>query len=382
MDIFYEIPTKIILGNGKINELSSIKLPGKRVLVIISNSEYTGKIIPYKLILNLLKENIGIDKVVVEEIKGNNKVDAIFNCSSIVSNNNCDIIVAIGGGKVIDVAKGVSILSQNPKEHWNYILSAKNNKKLFKKTQLPLITIPTTSSTGTEANSIAIVSNNTLNEKLVLNNHKLFPYLTIIDPDLMLTIPKELTLYQGFNILFNGVESYISSKANELSSIYSLKAIDIVVEALESFIKNADDNIVYRESLALGSLLNGLNKSTSASTSLSAIGTTINYFYPDIQIGAALLIIYKEYFKFHRETLSAKFKNITKYNNGDIISFIEKLQKESFKEDISMSSYGVKKSSLKEIALNARDTMGHLFYNDEKQLSLQDTIEILENSYS
>jgi alcohol dehydrogenase class IV len=185
------------------------------------------------------------------------------------------IIIGIGGGAAMDTAKCIAILKNNPGKISNYasgILEIKN-------AGIPLIEIPTTSGTGSEVTKWATTwDTGDVKKKYSLSSDKMFAQVSIIDPELTLSLPPRLTAITGLDALAQAIEAYWSRNHNLISDMFALRAIETIIKVLVLSCKNPQ-NLEYRKELCLGSLLSGLAFSNTKTTAVHSVSYPITIHY-------------------------------------------------------------------------------------------------------
>jgi alcohol dehydrogenase len=166
--------------------------------------------------------------------------------------SGCGLIVAMGGGSTLDAAKGANILFANPGP-----LSLYEGSNKVRRHGLPLIAIPTTAGTGSEADFIAVISNESAKRKMIISSLNNGADYALCDPELTLTLPPHLTIGPGMDALAHALEAYLSKGATMLSDIYALKAMSLIYGSLEECVKQGD-NPEARSNVMLGSALAGI----------------------------------------------------------------------------------------------------------------------------
>ena len=244
--------------------------------------------------------------------------------------------------------------------------------------------------TGTlKADSAIYNVNKDTEEKIGFGYEKTFPVLAVVDPDLMLTVPADLTAYQGFDALFHSTEGYINKTAYVMSDMYALKAIELIGHNLSKAVENGKDEEA-REKVALGNTLAGMVESTSGCTSEHSLEHALSAYHPNLPHGAGLIMISKAYYTFFagqdccKERFIAMAKAMGKENATDPMDFVDalvELQKVCHVDELKMSDYGIKKEEIEKYVMKAYDTMGGLFEVDPVPLTKEDCIKILEDSY-
>lgn len=181
-----------------------------------------------------------------------NEIAAIFNQAG------CDSIVAVGGGSVIDTAKGVNIVvTENSDDLLKF-----SGAEMLKKPMKPFIVIPTTAGTGSEVTCVAVISDPSRNLKMSFTSNFLYPRAAILDPRMTLTLPPMITAATGMDALTHAVEAYISMQKNPLSDAYAWKAIEIIAKTLPGVVKDGNDR-EGRLALANASTMAGIAFSNS-----------------------------------------------------------------------------------------------------------------------
>lgn len=388
MNFNYYIPTKLLFGRGKVNELHKEALPGKKALIVIS----AGKSMRENGYLQKVEEQLrlaGISSVVFDKILANPIKSHVMDGAAYARQENCDFVIGLGGGSSIDAAKSIAVMATNEGDYWDYIGGGSGKGLQVLKDPLPIVAITTTAGTGTEADPWTVITKEDTNEKIGFGYAKTFPVLSVIDPELMLTVPPHLTAYQGFDALFHSTEGYINRTANTMSDIYSLKAIELISKNLAAAVKNGAD-LDAREKVALANTLAGMVESTSGCISEHSLEHAMSAYHPKLPHGAGLIMISKEYFSFFAknhacdERLIDMAKMMGKEKADDPMDFVEalvELQKACGVAELKMSDYGITKEELPTLAKNAFDTMGALFEEDPMPMSLQNCITIYEASY-
>ena len=178
--------------------------------------------------------------------------------------NGCDFIVALGGGSVMDAAKIMAMMAVNEGDLWDYVSGGTGKGNPVPNTPLPLVCITTTAGTGSEVDQWGVVNNEETQEKIGCGGlDSLFPVLSIVDPELMVSVPPVFTAYQGFDALFHSTEVYIGKGANLMSDMVALTAIENVGKYLVRAVKDGGD-MEAREHMAFANTLSGYSMVTGA----------------------------------------------------------------------------------------------------------------------
>src|SRR5699024_9865580 len=161
---------------------------------------------------------------------------------------------------------------------------------------LPVVAVTTTSGTGSHVTQASVISDLKLHEKMTFFHSSLFPKVSIIDPEIMITVPKKVTAATGFDALCHAIESYFNPRASMLTKILSLQSIEIIVETLPKLIHDPK-NLNYREKLAYADTLSGICLSNAGAEAPHPIGEIINGYFPELSHGETLAFVYPTYFK-------------------------------------------------------------------------------------
>lgn len=391
MNFDYFIPTKILFGAGKLDELAKIALPGKKALIVISNGTSMKKNGYLERVITLLKVN-SVESVVYDKIFPNPIKANIMEGAEIAKNESCDFVIGLGGGSSIDAAKSIAVMVKNPGDYWDYIFGGTGKGKPLENGALPIVAITTTAGTGTEADPWTVVTKEDTNEKIGFGTKETFPVLSIVDPELMISVPPKYTAYQGFDALFHAAEGYIANVATPISDLFALKSIELIAKHLPMAVKDGS-NLEARTQVALANTLSGFVESTSSCTSEHSMEHSLSAYHQDLPHGAGLIMLSEAYFTFFADKVPDRFANMAKAMGEDIDGLTEKEQPYAFIRALSklkkscgvdllrMSNFGIEAADIPELAQNARDTMGGLFGVDRYTLSYEETVEIMKNAY-
>lgn len=383
------VPTRFIFGCGRLSELHEMKMPGKKAMVVISNGKSTKE----NGYVNRTAEELskaGVESIVFDQVQANPLKSTVMAGARIARDNSCDFIVALGGGSVMDAAKAMAAMSTNDGDVWDYISGGTGKGKTIVNAPLPIICITTTAGTGSEADQWGVITNNETNEKIGFGgDDRLFPVISIIDPELMKTVPPKFTAYQGFDALFHSTESYISRFASLMSDMYALTAIENAAKYLPRAVKDGSD-MEAREHLAFANTLSGVVMTVSVTTAEHSIEHAMSAYHQELPHGAGLIMISKAFYEFfiekhacdERFIVMAKAMGIKEADKPeDFITALVELQKSCGVAELKMSDYGITPDEFDKIAANARETMGGLFAANPCEMAHEDVVEVLKKSY-
>ena len=379
------IPTKILFGCGELRKLATEKLPGKKALIVISSGTSMKKYGYLDKVVELLQEN-NTESVVYDKILPNPIKSHVMEAASVCREQKCDFIVGLGGGSSIDSAKAIAVMACNDGDYWDYIPAGSGKGRPATKA-LPVIAIPTTAGTGTEADPWSVITNEEAKEKIGFGSTLTFPVLSIIDPELMVSIPPHLTAYQGFDAFFHAAEGFLANCATPISDLYALEAIRLLYKYLPVAVKDGR-NLKARAKVAWASTLAGLVEATSCCISEHSMEHAMSAFHPELPHGAGLIAISEAYFETFRNDCMKRYMKMAeimtqqKSNRpSDFIDALVRMQKECNVYQLKLSDWGVKEEELPLMVQNARDTMGALFTLDPRPLTDEEVLQIYQKSF-
>ncbi len=388
MQTTYYLPTKLVFGRNTLSKLHEQTLPGKKALIVISSGTSTRKF-GY---LAQLEEQLKLAKVsyeVFDKILPNPTLRHVGEGAELAKANGCDFVIGLGGGSIIDSAKAIAIMATNKGDLWEYVSGGSGKGKPMEKKPLPIVAITTTAGTGTEADPWLVITKEETNEKIGMGTEDTFPTLSIVDPTLMVSVPPQLTAFQGFDALFHSTEGYLNKTANTFSDLYSLEAIRLIGKSLRTAVADGK-NLDAREDVALANTLAGLVEWTSGCISEHSLEHAMSAFHPELAHGAGLIMISKAYYTHIAENhiaderMVAMAKALGKEDAAEAMDFVralEDLQKDCGVAEIKMSDYGITEEEIPLMVKNARENMGGLFEVDPMTLSDEDCHKIYQQSF-
>ncbi len=382
------VPSRVLFGAGQLDTLHERPLPGKKAMIVISNGRST-RSNGYLDRLVAQLDLAGIGHAVFDQVEPNPLKSTVQAGAAFARENECDFIVALGGGSCMDAAKAIAVVATNGGDYWDYIPSGSGKGLPVAHAPLPLVAITTTAGTGSEADAGTVVTNADTHEKTGFVHPGLFPALSIVDPELMKTVPPAFTAYQGFDALFHSVEVYVSSEANLMSDMFALTAIDNLAANLPRAVADGSD-LEARARVAFANTLSGYAMCVGRCTSEHSLEHALSAYHQDLPHGAGLIMISKAYFEswIERGAARGRFVRMARAMGmpeanapADFVTALDRLQRECGVADLKMSDYGIDPSEFETMADNARATMGALFAFDRIELSPQDCVAIYRKSF-
>jgi len=260
----YTQPVDIIFGNGKISELKNLLSAYKNPLLVGDPFFKTNGLID-KI------KNITEIKYVFTNVSPNPDVTEVDRCSRLIRENNIDVLVALGGGSALDLAKASSIAAESIEPYHN-------GEKTVSDGHLPLIAVPTTAGTGSEVTCVSVLTNRQTGRKAPIVSESFYPKAALIDPELLCSLPPAVTASTGIDVLCHAVEGYWSKGHQPICDALAIHSIKLVFEYLPIAYKEPENKIA-REKMAEASVVAGLAFTLPKTTSSHACSFPLTSLY-------------------------------------------------------------------------------------------------------
>ena len=312
------MPSQIRFGAGRITELNEIsKNLGKKCLMVSRPVNGSQKE-TYKRINTILAE-AGVSVFHFDEIIPNPTTEGVENGIKKALEHQVDFVLGVGGGSVMDSAKLIAFLyTENGKVDWEDAIEKYSNPFAIGKSPdsaLPFVAVSTTSGTGSQSTQAAVVTDTANKNKVTIFHSGLFPSVSIIDPELMLSVPAHVTAATGFDAFTHAFESYLGNLTSPLTESMSLQAIKIVFDYLPKAIENSSD-IEARTQLAWADTLAGMCLANGGAQLPHPLGEIIGGICPRVAHGETLAIVYPEFLKYKEPLAQEKFARVARYINS------------------------------------------------------------------
>lgn len=304
------LPTKLHFGAGKINEIGNISSKYGKKAIIVTGKNSSKKIGALDKVVDSLK-NSGIDSVIFNKIEPNPRSTTIDEGAQLAIKENCNIVIGLGGGSPMDASKVIAVIAKNGGNAWQYVKGEKSATEA-----LPIICITTTSGTGSEANTFAVVTNPETNEKPGFGFECMFPKESIIDPELTIQIPQRVTASVGIDVFFHAIEAYTSTIATPISDAFCEKAIQLVYNNLYTAYQEGS-NINARHNMSVANTIAGMAIQLAGTGLIHAMAHPIGGHY-DSAHGEALASISIAIVKHNFNAEPEKYIKIANILGGNI----------------------------------------------------------------
>ena len=308
----FRMPKSVLYGRNSLEKLGEqSKKLGKRAFIVTDTiMEKLGYV--EKCMQQLNKKGIIVSTY--------NKVDAeptnihVLEALSLCKEEKCDFIIGIGGGSCIDAAKAVAVLYTNGGEVEDYVqkdIEIENNP-------LPLIAIPTTSGTGSEVTSVAVITNKKTDVKMMMKHPSFIPKVAIIDPVLTSSLPPQITAATGIDALCHAIEAYISKFSQPLTDVLALSAIESIMKYLRIAYEDGH-NMEAREAMMIASLQAGIAFSNASVTLVHGMSRPVGALF-HVPHGISNAILLPTVLEFTKTSAIKRLAKIGRSLNKDLYS--------------------------------------------------------------
>ncbi|MGZ3613362.1 MAG: iron-containing alcohol dehydrogenase [Thermodesulfobacteriota bacterium] len=244
-------PNKVLFGIGASREIGkeAKALGGTKVLIVTDPGVVNSGLVS-SLRANL--EEAGMKVFLFDRVEPEPSASLVDESAQLTKENGVDVVIGVGGGSSLDIAKGASLLASNPGNVLDYC-----GLDLIPKRGLPKILVPTTAGTGSEVTRVFVLTDKRDNMKKVVFSNYALPELALVDPMLTISMPSKVTADSGMDALVHAIETYVSMNATPFSDLLASKAIELIAKYLPmAFAKG--ENIEARYHMSLASLLAGM----------------------------------------------------------------------------------------------------------------------------
>ena len=260
---WFKIPEKIYFEAGSIAYLE--KMPDIERAFIVTDQGMVNLGYVDKILYHLRKREKHVHCEIFDEVESDPSFETVNKGLEMMRNFKPDVIIALGGGSPIDAAKGMWLFYEHPDADPEGLklkfMDIRKRTYKFPKlgVKTKMVAIPTTSGTGSEVTSFAVLTDKKLNKKYPLADYELTPDVAIVDPDLVLSLPKTVTADTGMDVLTHALEAYVSNMASDFTDGLSEKAVELVVNYLpKAYTDGANDRLA-REKMHNASTIAGMS---------------------------------------------------------------------------------------------------------------------------
>ncbi len=262
-------PVRIIAGHAELEKIPEIlsRLGASRPMILTDKGVAAAGLVD--TVLSAVDGNLKIGTV-EDDVPADSDVSVVNLLASTYRENGCDAIVAVGGGSVMDTAKGINIIvSENADDIMDFAGAGSIKRRLK-----PLVAIPTTAGTGSEVTQAAVIADHSRNIKMPFSSGFLYPDAAVLDSRMTLTMPAHITAATGMDAMTHAMEAYYCLAKNPVSDTHALAAVNMISENLLPVLREPD-NRQGRLALAVGAALSGAAFSNSMVGMVHGIGHSV-----------------------------------------------------------------------------------------------------------
>ncbi|NNU90709.1 bifunctional acetaldehyde-CoA/alcohol dehydrogenase [Anoxybacillus sp. CHMUD] len=258
---WFKVPPKIYFEKYATQYLA--KMPNISRAFIVTDPDMVKLGYVDKVLYYLRKRPDYVHCEIFSEVEPDPSIETVMKGADMMHAFQPDVIIALGGGSAMDAAKAMWLFYEHPNTDFNGLKQKflDIRKRVFKYPKLgqkaQFVAIPTTSGTGSEVTSFAVITDKKNNVKYPLADYELTPDVAIVDPQFVMTMPKHITADTGMDVLTHAIEAYVSNMANDYTDGLALKAIQLVFEYLPRAYKNGNDEVA-REKMHNASTIAGM----------------------------------------------------------------------------------------------------------------------------
>ena len=232
MEFSYFLPVNIQFGWNKVDNIDNFAAPyGKKALIVTGRSSAKKSGLYDRVVAKL--DAAHIDHVLFDQVDANPLTTTALDGAALAKSESCDMVIAIGGGSIMDCAKGIAFMAVNDGDINDYIFNRKVSDNA-----LPLIVIPTTCGTGSEGNGFGVLTNPETGDKKSLRCNAIVPKVSIVDPAVMGTMPPHVLASVGFDALCHNIEAYTSKTAQPFTDALAHYAVTLLAQYLVPLYKH------------------------------------------------------------------------------------------------------------------------------------------------
>lgn len=375
MNFNYNLPINLLFGRGRINEVGcEVAKYGKKVLIVTgrSSTKKSGLLDKTKSLL----EEAKVEYEVFDKVEQNPLTTTVYEGVEVIKETGCDSVLGLGGGSIMDAAKSIAFSAKNSGDISEYIFGIKQGKEA-----LPIVLVPTTCGTGSEGNCFSVLTNPETKDKKSLRTNLIIAKSSIIDPELMMTMPKSILASVGFDALAHNMEAYVSKIGQPLTDMKALYGIKLLAENLIKVYKDSSDLEAW-EKVSLASTLGGMVIGVAGVTAPHGMEHPASGLY-DIVHGKGLAALTPVIVEKSWESNPEKYSDISKLLGGtDGSDCAEAIRKflEEIDLRVTLGDLGAVEKDVEWMAENCMKVSKPSIVNHPKEFTLEEIKEIYYKS--
>lgn len=324
----YFQPTELVFGSGRVKEIGQIATKFGKNVLLVTVPEFEAVAPLYKRVKEYLKE-AGLNVAHFDGVIPNPTTVEVTLGANMAKECRADVIIGLGGGSSMDTAKAIAVEASHEGTAWDYL----HYKKPPTTKTLPIIAISTTSGTGSQTTPCAVITKTDEKDKSAIWHPNIFAKVAVVDPELMLTLPKSITAMTGFDAFAHNFEAYIANGTNPYVESIAVDAIKLIVKYLPVVLKDGS-NMEAREAMAWADTLGGLSISSAGVTLPHGLGMQVGGHCPHVTHGQSLAVFYPEFTRYTYKWSVEKFAKIGRILNPELEKVSDDIAAEKSCEEI------------------------------------------------
>ena len=294
--------TRVIFGAGSFRQLGSRAAEFGSSSVLLVTDPGLKAAGHAETAVSVLKE-AGLSVAVFDEVSPNPTTDDVDRCVAFARHHQIDLIIGLGGGSSMDCAKGANFLLTNGGRMQDYRGVGKATQPM-----LPMIAVPTTSGTGSEAQSFAVIADPVTHMKMACGDRKAACRMAILDPELTITMPRSVTAATGIDAMTHAIESYVTKKRNPISQMFARNAWELLSKAFPLIMQDPTD-VEARGNMLLGAHLAGAAIENSMLGSTHAMANPVSAHFETVH-GIAVGVMLPHVIRWNSAEVAGLYKNL------------------------------------------------------------------------
>jgi len=367
----YNLPVNILFGRGRVNEVGiEVAKYGKKALIVTGRGSTKRSGLLDKTV-NILKE-ANIECEIFDKVEQNPITTTVYEGVEVINETGCDVVLGLGGGSIMDAAKSIAFSAKNSGDISEYIFGIKQGTEA-----LPIVLVPTTCGTGSEGNCFSVLTNPETKDKKSLRTNLIIAKASIIDPELMTTMPKSILASVGFDALAHNMEAYVSKIGQPLTDMKALYGIKLLAQNLTKVYNDPTDLDAW-EKITLASTLGGMVIGVAGVAAPHGLEHPASGLY-DIVHGKGLAALTPIIIEKSWESDIEKYSDISKLLGGtdakDCANAIRNLL-EKIDLKVTLGELGVKEKDIDWMAENCMKVSKPSIVNHPKEFTLEEIKDI------
>ena len=345
----YFLPVNLVFGQGKVEQVGKIATVHGSTAMIVTGGNSVKRTGTYDKVRTLL-ENEGMDTVLFDKVTPNPLTTTVEEGAKLAVERHADVIIGLGGGSVMDAAKGIAFMAMNDGDVTEYIYGEKTSDKA-----LPLILVPTTFGTGSESNGFAVMTNPDNGDKKSLRSPALVATASIVDPDLMRSMPSGVIAANGCDMLCHCIEAFTANNAQPFTDALALYAIPLIANNIVSLYRGEGTDEQWSK-VCLAGTIGGMVINTAGITLGHAMEHPVSGL-KDVTHGKGLAAIEPKAIEATCKYNRFKFGRVARILGGFTAEDCAPRMRTLLKDldlDVTLTDLGIEKKDIPWLAGNAR----------------------------